>query len=365
MTSKTNKDFGPAFDCSGCQSYGNQVPHFYKGYHLCHPLEMKAKANEPIVHVDGKAFNFSVVTPKQSPMLTESSGGSSTEDYSAVEFSNMSVVNQNDLEDLPRIGNELNVRDISVPEDTLQPQWPSSIKTFNDCEFQKIEEWIYSAEKLSPEETFWKETNARKRSLCRYFMRGYCKRGAACDFLHDQSIFCHVSQKVFLGGLPAHMTELTLRQKLAQLGYRVINKPKILGGFAPQVCMASTEEAEELIAKKRILIEGSFVDVRAYETSATGNIDKMHRDENERSVFLGGLTKGTTSEMIKDDLEKMNVQVVNNPLVKIGFTPKVTLAAVKEKKKLLKLKKVWINNTLVDVRAFKWKNPSSSNRIHK
>merc|ERR1712060_567214 len=207
------------------------------------------------------------------------------------------------------------------------------------------------------------EDENRKRRLCRHFLKGHCKRGKACDFLHDPSIFCPNSQKVFLGGLPTHITEATLRQKLAQQGYEVINKPKVLRGFTPQVCLASVEEAQKLIEKRNITIDGSLVDVRAYEAFAKGNVDKIRPDEIRRSVFLGGLSRGTTSRMIKDDLEKMDVKVVNHPLVKTGFTPKVTLATVEESNMLTKLKKVRINETLVDVRPYiNYKSPFRSYR---
>jgi len=119
-------------------------------------------------------------------------------------------------------------------------------------------------------------------------------RGKSCDFLHDPSIFCPDSQKVFLGGLPAHITGNTLCQKLAQEGCKVINKPKISRRFTRQVCMASTEQAQKLIQKGTIFIDGSRVDVRAYEAPVKGRIQTMRPDENKRSVFLGGLSKGTT-----------------------------------------------------------------------
>jgi len=83
-----------------------------------------------------------------------------------------------------------------------------------------------------------------------------------------------------------------------------------------------------------------------------GGIDKNHPDKIKRSVFLGGLSKGTTSQMIKDDLRKMNVKVSNNPHVKDGFCPKVICGTVQESNMLIKLKKVPINNKLVDVRPF-------------
>merc|ERR1739838_458970 len=177
-------------------------------------------------------------------------------------------------------------------------------------------------------------------------------RGNACDFLHDKSIFCPNSQKVFLGGLPAHLTELTLRQKLAEQGYEVINKARVLAVLSRQVYMSSVEEAQRLIEKRNILIDGTLVDVRAYQAFAKCDVEKIQPDEIKRSVFLGGLARGTTTQMIKDDLQKMNVGVVNRPLVKTGFTPKVTLQTVEECEILINLKKVRINNTMVEVRPY-------------
>merc|ERR1719419_1415286 len=197
------------------------------------------------------------------------------------------------------------------------------------------------------------DEQTRKRRLCRHFLKGHCKRGNACDFLHDKSIFCPNSQKVFLGGLPAHITEVTLRQRLAEQGYEVINKPKVLRGFTPQVCLSSVEEAQRLIEKRNILIDGALVDVRPYQAFAKGDVEKIQPDEIKRSVFLGGLSRGTTSQTIKDDLQKINIKVVNRPLVKTGFTPKVTLQTVEECEILINLKKVRINNTMVEVRPYK------------
>jgi len=196
------------------------------------------------------------------------------------------------------------------------------------------------------------EDHNRKRRLCRHFLKGHCKRGTSCDFLHDPSIFCPDSQKIFLGGLPDHITESSLRQKLAQLGFNVINKPKILRGFTPQVCMASVEQAQKLIQKREIFINGSRVDVRAYKAFVQGGINKTSPDEIKRSVFLGGLPKGTTGQMIKQCLEKMDVKVVNHPKTKTGFTPKVTLSSIEETDRLIRLKQVWINDTMVDVRPY-------------
>jgi len=192
----------------------------------------------------------------------------------------------------------------------------------------------------------------RKRRLCRHFLKGHCKRGRACDFLHDPSIFCPDFQKVFLGGLPAHITETSLQEKLTQQGYTVINKPKVLRGFTPQVCLGSVEEAQQLIKKGRIFIDGSQVDVRPYEAFAKDDMDKRLPDDTKRSVFIGGLSNGTTGQMIIDDLEKLDVKVVNHPLIKTGFTPKVTLGTVEQAQKLIKMKRVRIHHSLVDIRPY-------------
>jgi len=192
----------------------------------------------------------------------------------------------------------------------------------------------------------------RKRRLCRHFLKGHCKRGRACDFLHDPSIFCPDVQKVFLGGLPAHIAETSLQEKLTEQGYTVINKPKVLRGFTPQVCLGSVEEAQQLIKKGRIFIDGSQVDVRPYEAFAKDDVDKRLPDDTKRSVFIGGLSKGTTGQMIIDDLEKLDVKVVNHPLIKTGFTPKVTLGTVEQAQKLIKMKRVRIHHSLVDIRPY-------------
>jgi len=196
------------------------------------------------------------------------------------------------------------------------------------------------------------EDQNRKRRLCRHFLKGHCKRGKACDFLHDSSIFCPDLQKVFLGGLPAHITEASLRIKLAEQGFTVINRPKVLRGFTPQVCLGSVNEAQRLIEKGKINIDGSLVDVRPYEAFAKDNLEKKLPDDIKRSVFLGGLVTGTTGQRIKDDLENMDVRVVNHPIIKTGFSPMVTVGTVEQAQLLVKLKKVLINDALVDVRPY-------------
>jgi len=196
------------------------------------------------------------------------------------------------------------------------------------------------------------EYQNRKRRLCRHFLKGYCKRGRTCDFLHDSSIFCHEMQKVFLGGLPSHISETSLKEKLAEQGYTVVNNPKVLRGFTPQVCLGSVDEAQRMIEKGKIIIEGCPVDVRPYEAFVKENLEMKLPDDIKRSVFLGGIPIGTTGQLIKDELEKLDVKVVNHPLIKTGFSPQVMLGSLEQAKKLVNMKKVQINSTLVDVRPY-------------
>jgi len=191
----------------------------------------------------------------------------------------------------------------------------------------------------------------QKSRHCRHFLKGHCERGESCGFRHDHSVFCTDLQKVFLGGLPAHLTARLLRKKLAEQGYTVLNNPKIIRWFSPQVCLGSVEEAQRLIKKGTLIIDGAVVRVRPFEAFTRDN-KKKPPDEVERSVFLGGLTAGTTAQMIHDDLAKIGMVVVNIPQLKSGYSPKVTLQTFKQARTLLKLMRVEINGTLVSVRPF-------------
>merc|ERR1719285_956745 len=66
------------------------------------------------------------------------------------------------------------------------------------------------------------EMPQQKSRHCRHFLKGRCERGNTCGFRHDISVFCTDMQKVFLGGLPQHMTSSLLRQKLSEQGYKVL-----------------------------------------------------------------------------------------------------------------------------------------------
>jgi len=195
-----------------------------------------------------------------------------------------------------------------------------------------------------------KDGELKKRRLCRHFVKGFCLRGEACEFLHDASIFCTDDQKVFLGGLPLDMTPEILKDKLEKLGLTVLNRPKMMRGFTPQVCLGSVEQALSLIEERFIYIDEHRVDVRPYQDreqlrQGLPNIVK-------RSVFLGGLPENTTGEMIVDDLQRLDVKVVNFPVVKNGYAPRVVLESLEDAKMLVLLKRVMVNDTAVDVRPY-------------
>jgi len=407
---KNYYDCDASFDCSYYLDHGIGLPHDDKGYDMkFNHADMMGCAKGFVSSCDESSSNISAIT-------LEPLKRCSTDDYYSVEYNNLiSRMEQSDIELCRSTENELELlREISAAEDALLSTNVNSIYgvDFDMVEFllmhraegleqylsknmekkERLEdvEWYgrdlmeksfnYSSPQKNVADEFVKgfvekriawdqdhssssDEQTRKRRMCRHFVKGHCKRGNACDFLHDKSIFCPNSQKVFLGGLPAHLTEVTLRQKLAEQGYEVINKPKVLRGFTPQVCMSSVEEAQRLIEKRNILIDGTLVDVRAYEAFTKCEAEKIQPDEFKRSVFLGGLSRGTTSQIIKNDLAKMNVKVVNCPLVKNGFTPKVTLQTVEECEILINLKKVRVNYTLVDVRPYK--NSNSPFRSYK
>jgi len=393
-------DFDASFDCSYYLDHEIDLSHHDKGYDMkLNHADMMGCASDFVSSCNESNSNIPAMTRKPLKRC-------STDDYYSVEYNDLlSIIEQSDIELCRGTENELElIREISAAEDALLSTNVNSIygvdfdmvdylllqraegleqyllkkekkKRLEDVEWYGRELMEKSFNYSSPQtqnvadelvkgfgekRNVWDQDHSRssdeqtrKRRMCRHFLKGHCKRGNACDFLHDKGIFCPNSQKVFLGGLPAHLTEVTLRQKLAEQGYEVINKPKVLRGFTPQVCMSSVEEAQRLIEKRNILIDGTLVDVRAYEAFAKCDVEKIQPDTIQRSVFLGGLSRGTTSQMIKDDLDKMNMKVVNCPLVKNGFTPKVTLQTVEEREILINMKKIRINDTMVDVRPYK------------
>lgn len=203
-----------------------------------------------------------------------------------------------------------------------------------------------------PSKTYKPQEPHQKTRLCRHFLKGNCQRGASCSFRHDHTIFCSNMQKVFLKGLPAHLTSRSLlKKKLEEQGYTVLNNPKIIRRFSPQVCLGSVEEAQRLVEKGTIIIDTATVQVRPFEAFTMDN-KKKQPDEIERSVFLGGLNIRTTVEMIKDELGKMGFLVVSIPDLKSSYAPQVVLETFQQAQTLLKLVRVQINGAFVSVRPF-------------
>jgi len=136
-----------------------------------------------------------------------------------------------------------------------------------------------------------------KRRLCRHYLKGWCNRGKSCDFQHDASIFCSNEQMVFLGGLPSNITEKALRQALRMQGYTVLNKPKILQGFSPQICLGSVEEAQTLVRRGKILVKGAVVDVRPFVQFPKDNLKIDYEKVRRTAVFQGGLPRTTKGQL--------------------------------------------------------------------
>jgi len=220
--------------------------------------------------------------------------------------------------------------------------WKSPEKKANDI---KIKDSGKNREKRDT-----KQREGRKPD-CWHYIRGHCKRGKYCDFVHDIKHSYPDTHKVFLGGLPFHLSETALRKQLQEKGFNVVNKPKVYGGFSPQVCLASEEQAKRLIQLGSIMINGVNVDVRSYQGFTKKNEENL-LDMTRRSVFLGGLCKGTTTQIIKKELELLGVKIVNYPLIKAGFSPQVTMETIEQAQKLVNMVKVEINGTLVDVRPY-------------
>jgi len=55
-----------------------------------------------------------------------------------------------------------------------------------------------------------------------------------------------------------------VKTELEKLGMKVINRPQIKAGFIPKVTLANAEQAQQLVAKGTIDINGAVVSVRPY-----------------------------------------------------------------------------------------------------
>lgn len=159
-------------------------------------------------------------------------------------------------------------------------------------------------------------------------------------------------RKIFLGGLPIGMTERTLRWQMSTLGYKVLKRPKILRGFAPEVWMKSVKQAQELVAKKTIMLKGVNVEVRPYNWLTKPSKSRKIPNVRKRSVFLGGLPDGTTARDIKQTLMKMRMKVLNKPVITDRFSRQVILESVSQAARLINMRKILLNGKLVDIRPF-------------
>jgi len=222
---------------------------------------------------------------------------------------------------------------------------------FSFEQFSEQASSIKSQTQSDSSKTSQPEEPLHKSRHCRHFLKGYCKLGDSCQFRHDQSIFCTDLQKVFLAGLPTNFTSSLLRMKLTEQGYTVLNNPKIVKWFSPQVCLGSVEEAQRLVKKGTIVIDETVVRVRQFKAFA-GDKKQKWPDEIERSIFLGGLSSDTTAKTIIDELRKMGFIVVNIPVLKSGYSPQVVLITYHQAQTLIKLKRVQINGSIVNVRPY-------------
>jgi len=188
--------------------------------------------------------------------------------------------------------------------------------------------------------------------LCHHFVKGYCKLGESCTFLHSGEHSHPDSQKLFLGGLPINLTSESLVFALRQKGYSIINKPKIFRRFCPQICLGSVEEAQRMLREGKITILGCRVDVRPYKACTQMEMDRQ-LNINNRSVFLGGVPPSITVNKLKSGLEKLGMKVTNYPRRKSGYIPKVTLATLQQAKQLIAEGILNLNGAAITVRPYK------------
>jgi len=170
-------------------------------------------------------------------------------------------------------------------------------------------------------------------------------------------------QRVFLGGLPIGITERNLRQHLAAQGYKVLKRPKILHGFAPEVWMKTVEQAKDLIERGVIIIDGHEVEVRPYNSLTKLSKLKKLPNVGKRSVFIGGLSAGTTTKNLLDVLSEMGLKVINYPVVKHGFARQVILETISQAKTIVKMRHIRVNGEFADVRPFVNQKPKRTKKI--
>merc|ERR1711998_278547 len=94
-----------------------------------------------------------------------------------------------------------------------------------------------------------------------------------------------------------------------------------------------------MVAKKKVMLFGKEVDVRAYKAS-----------HEVYQVFLGGLATETGLEDIREALNAEGCQLVNVPSINRGFVINVEVATKAQQEKLLKKGYLNILGNLVQVK---------------
>lgn len=195
-----------------------------------------------------------------------------------------------------------------------------------------------------------------KQMLCRHFLRGFCERADECDFMHDVSVFKPDEQKCFIAGLPKGTTTEQLVEGLAELGYKVINKPMVHAkGFSPKVTLESVEKCQELIKIGKIIFGTKTIDVRTYSD--------RHRKGNgrdARSVFVGGLPKDFTSEQLVKLVKDMGFEIEEEVKVANGFCQRLVLKTVDMCKAIRVIERVEIGERQVNFREYQSTHQSKS-----
>lgn len=72
------------------------------------------------------------------------------------------------------------------------------------------------------------------------------------------------NRSIFLGGLPSSVTLQIIKAEMDKRGMKMTNRPLIKSGFIPKLTLASRQQANELVAKGAIDINGVAVSVRPY-----------------------------------------------------------------------------------------------------
>jgi hypothetical protein len=208
---------------------------------------------------------------------------------------------------------------------------------------------------LMNEEIRTKNTQLKKKDhntgkVCWHFLRGFCKRGKCCGFRHSVPITTNKSRKKSRPEASSHITEDALIKELSDLSLNVSCKmkrrekswPRKYRGLDPG--MQALSEKELLVGDSRSVSPSRMI----------SNFQcKRFSDVTKRSIFLGGLSKGVTCQMIRIALERHEARVVSIVPVKKGFCPKVTLATIYQASKLISTAEIEIDGSLVEVRPYR------------